>query len=468
MVKTAQKHDLVVIGGGPAGYAAALYGASAGLDVALVERRRLGGTCLNVGCIPAKELLETARVFRTVSEAPQFGVGVEAPTIDLGKAQERKQSVVDRLVGGLEGLLKNRKVQVHHGAGSLGAGRVVTVSGDSGAVELSGDAVCLAPGSKPRTLQGFEVDGEVVVTSDEFLSLSRRPAGAVVIGGGAIGCEFASYLADLGTEVTILEALPEILAGCDADVVRELRRAFKKRGIEVRTGVNVSGHVVGAGRTTVEIEGGDPFPTDLVVMAVGRRPATEGLGLEGTAVELDERGFVRVDGRCCTAEPGVYAVGDAIDTPQLAHVGFAEGILAVRAILGEDPAPIEYGRVPWGIYCRPEVAFSGLNEAAAREEGIDVVTTKHRFLGNGRALIIGETDGLVKVVAERQPDGRAGRILGVHLVGPWVTEQLGAGYLAVNWEATVDEVASLIQPHPTLSEVFGEAVLSLTGRSLHG
>lgn len=468
MVTTVEEHELVVIGGGPGGYAAALYGASAGLDVALVEKDRLGGTCLNVGCIPAKELLETARVFRTVCEAPQFGVDVGAPTIALARTQERKQAVVDRLVGGLEGLLKNRKIQVHKGVGSLGPGRSVTVSGESGVVELTGEAVCLAPGSTTRMLPGFDVDGEVVVTSDEFLSLSHRPERAVVIGGGAIGCEFGSYLADLGTEVTILEALPELLIGCDDDVAREVRRSFKKSGIEVRTGVLVKGYVGGPTGRTVEVEGAEPIPTDLIVVAVGRRPATEGLGLEGTAVRLDERGFIRVDDRCRTDEPGVYAVGDAIDTPQLAHVGFAEGILAVRAILGEDPAPIDYTRVPWGIYCRPEVAFAGLTEAAARDGGFDVVTTKHRFLGNGRALILGETDGLVKVVAERRADGTAGRILGVHLVGPWVTEQLGAGYLAVNWEATVEDVATLIQPHPTLSEVFGEAVLGLTGRSLHG
>lgn len=471
MVPTAeqQHHDVVVIGGGPGGYATALYGAAAGLDVAMIEMQKVGGTCLNVGCIPAKELLETAAVFRTVAEAGVFGVETSAPTIDMAVTQARKQKVIDTLVSGLSGLLKKRKVTVLDGVGTLGPDRTVTVTGgSSGDVTLTAEHVVLASGSVPRTLPGFDVDGEIVLTSDEFLSLDRVPATAVVIGGGAIGCEFASTLSDLGCQVTLLEALPKILPGCDEDITKEVLRSFKKRKIDVRTGVAVTGHTPGGAGTTVQFGDGESIEVEVVVVSIGRRPRAETLGLEGTSVKVDERGFVAVDRWCRTDEPGVYAVGDLIATPQLAHIGFAEGILVVQDLLGEAPVPIDYGAVPWCIYCYPEVAFAGHSEQSAKDAGVDVVTSKHRFSGNGRAMIVNQPEGMVKIIAEKGADGRAGRILGVHMVGPWVTEQLGQGYLAVNWEATVDEVAKFIQPHPTMSELFGESVMALTGRALHG
>ena len=461
-------HDLIVVGGGPAGYASALYAAAAGLDVGLVERSKLGGTCLHVGCIPAKELLETAAVFRAVAHAGEFGVAVSEPTLDMGVAQQRKQGIIDRLTGGLAQLLGSRKVTVYDGSGALGPGPTVTVSGGARSATLTARNVILATGSVPRVLDGFTVDDAGVVTSDELLSLESVPATAVVIGGGAIGCEFASMLCDMGSEVTLLEALPRLLAGADTDVSRQVERSFKRRGIKVHTGVSVAGSDPSGGAQTVRYGDGEEVRAELVVVSVGRRPLTDGLGLDGTAVRIDERGFVEVDEFCRTAEDGVYAVGDVVATPQLAHVGFAEGMLAVQDLLGEEPVPLDYGGVPWCIYCRPEVAFAGLTEQAARDAGWDVVVSKHRYASNGRAMIVGETDGFVKVVAERTAEGTAGRLLGVHLVGPWATEQLGQGYLAVNWEATVADVAGFIQPHPTLSELFGESVLSLTGRSLHG
>lgn len=469
MVPTAEHFDVVIIGGGPGGYATALYGASAGLHIALVEQAKVGGTCLHVGCIPAKELLETAAVHRSVLEAAEFGISVGAPTVDFSVTQARKQKVVDQLFTGLSSLLKGRKVTVFDGVGTLHADHLVRVSGgSSGEVEVQGTHVVIASGSVPRTIPGFDIDGELVVTSDELLSLPALPASAVVIGGGAIGCEFASMMSDLGTRVTILEALPKILPGCDDDVTKLVLRSFKKRKIDVRTGVTVQGHTPQPSGTRVEFGDGESVDVDLVVVSVGRRPLSEGLGLDGTAVEVSERGHVVVDEWCRTAEPGVYAVGDVIATPALAHVAFAEGILVVKDLLGEVPTPVDYATVPWCIYCHPEVAFAGHSEQSAVEAGFDVVVSKHRYLGNGRALIIGEADGMVKVIAEKGPDGRAGRVLGVHMVGPWVTEQLGQAYLAVNWEATVDEIAAFIQPHPTLSELFGESVLALTGRSLHG
>ena len=465
-----QHFDLVVIGGGPGGYAAALYGASAGMDIALIEKNKMGGTCLNVGCIPAKELLETAHVYRTIKGAAEFGFQVDEPKVDWGTTLDRKQAVVDKLVGGLTQLLKSRKVTLFDGHGRLQAGRKVTISGgESGDVAISGDNVVIATGSLPRTIPGFDVDGEVVLTSDEFLSIPEIPGTAVVIGGGAIGCEFASTMADMGTEVTILEALPKILPGCDTDVTRAVQQSFKKRNIDVKAGVQVTGHEPrDGGGTTVTFGDGETIDVDVVVVSVGRRANTDDLGLEGTKVALSDRGFVEVDEWCRTGEGNVWAVGDCIATPALAHVGFAEGILVIKDMLGEDPVPIDYVNVPWAIYCHPEVAFAGLSEDAAKEAGHDVVTSKHRWTGNGRAMIIGDTEGVVKIIAEKGADGRAGRILGVHLCGPWATEQLGQGYLAVNWQATVDEVAHFIQPHPTLSELFGESVLAMTGRSLHG
>lgn len=464
----AEQFDVVIIGGGPAGYGAALYGASAGLRIALVEKAKVGGTCLHVGCIPAKELLETASVRRAIESAAQFGLTTSEPTLDFGVTQVRKQEVIDTLHGGLTGLLKRRKVTVFDGIGTLGADHRVRVSGgSSGDVELTGTHVVLASGSVPRTIPGFEVDGTRVVTSDEVLSLQTLPRRAAVIGGGAIGCEFASMMSDLGTEVTILEALPKILPGCDDDITRVVLKSFAERDITVRTGVSVDGHSPNAEGTVVRFGDGETLEVDTVVVSVGRRPLSENLDLAGTAVAVSDRGHVIVDELCRTAEPGVYAIGDLIATPALAHVGFAEGILIIKDILGEDPHPIDYAKVPWCIYCHPEVSFVGHTEASAKEAGFDVIVSKHRYAGNGRALIVGEPEGMVKIIAEKRADGTGGRLLGVHMVGPWVTEQLGQAYLAVNWEAEADEVAQFIQPHPTLSELFGESVMALTGRSLH-
>lgn len=467
-----QHFDVLVIGGGPAGYASALYGASAGLNVGLVEKHKVGGTCLLVGCIPAKALLETATVARTVRHSEEFGIAAGELAVNWADTLARKQGIVDKLVGGLSGMLGQRKVTVFDGRGQVasvdGEAKVVSIGGgSSGDIEVSADNLILAAGSVPRTLDGFPIDDRQIVTSDEFLSLPSIPASAVVIGGGAIGCEFASVLSDLGSEVTILEYAPKILPGCDTDVTKIVERSFKKRGIKVHAGVAVKSQVTGPSGVEVTFGDDQKITAETVVMSVGRRPASETLGLGDTGIEVDDRGFIRVDAYCRTAVPGVWAVGDVVDTAQLAHVAFAEAIVAIKDILGESPVPVDYSKVPWCIYCYPEVAFVGYTEDAAKEAGYEVVVSKHRFAANGRAMIVGEADGIVKIVAEKQPDGTGGRILGVHMVGPWVTEQLGQGYLAVNWEATVDEVAQFIQPHPTMSEVFGETVLSLTGRSLH-
>jgi dihydrolipoamide dehydrogenase len=463
--EVAEQFDVVILGGGPGGYAAALYGGSAGLRIAMVEEQRVGGTCLHQGCIPAKELLQTAEVLRTVAGAKEFGVDAGQPALDLGTSQTRKQQVIDRLTRGLESLLKQRKVTTVHGRGTLidAGARHIRVSDGT---ELKGGALILATGSRPRALPGIDFDGEQVLSSDHVLQLRDVPGRVVIVGGGAIGCEFASLLADLGSDVTVLEALPQILTGVDRDAADMVVRAFKKRGIKVETGVEVAG--VDRNRSEVVVRyrsGGQEkeLPVDKVIVSVGRRPLSEGIDLESSDVKVDQRGFIEVDGLMRTAVPNVYAVGDVVAGPQLAHVAFAEAIVTIKTILGEPVSPIEYDKVPWGIYSHPEVAFSGLTEQVARDRGYDVVTSVHRFAGNSRALIIGEPDGLVKIVAERD-----GPLLGVHIVGPWATELLAEGYLAVNWEATAQDLEMLVHPHPTLSELFGESALALTGRTLHG
>ena len=467
---TEEEFDIVVIGGGPGGYGTALYGAAAGLSVAIVERDKVGGTCLHRGCIPAKEFLETAAVHRTVEGSKEFGIGVSGVSLDFAVSQDRKNAVVDKLFKGLAGLLKGRKVTTVRGTGTLKADRhVEVVDGEDAGRVLVGRNVVLAAGSVPHTLPGFEVDGRWVMTSDEFLDLKELPASVVIIGGGVVGCEFASLLADLGTKVTILEALDSILAGCDDDIIRLVGRSFKKRGIEVVTGVRVEGHTPSDDGSTTTVRAGEQtYDVEAVVVSVGRRPRTEGLVADGVGVQINDRGFVVADEYQRTGVEGVWAVGDIVaGTPQLAHVGFAEAIVAVKGMLGEPVVPVDNDKVPWAIYCHPEVAFCGMTEGQAKAAGIPVVTKKDPFGGNSRAQIIGDTEGVVKIVAEQRPDGTAGRILGVHLCGPWVTEQLGAGYLAVNWEAFPDEVAQFIQPHPSLSENFGETMLALTGRGLH-
>ncbi|MEN9822723.1 MAG: hypothetical protein RLZ04_1149, partial [Actinomycetota bacterium] len=335
-----EQFDLVVIGGGPGGYGAALYATSAGLRVALVEKDSLGGTCLNRGCIPAKAYLETAAVQRHVAHAGEFGIESSAPVVNFATAQARKQKIVDGIVKSLGGFMKSKKITILEGVGSLGPGRTVSVRlNDGSTTTLTGRHVLLAAGSVPRVIPGFEPGGPVM-TSDEVLMLQQVPARMAVIGGGAIGCEFASTFADLGSQVTILEGLPKILPGLDSDVANVVVRSFKKKNIDIRTGVKVMGHTpTGNGSTVVHFGEGESLEVDAVVVSIGRRPYADQLGLAGTGVKVDGRGFVEVDQYCQTGEPGVYAIGDLINTPALAHVGYAEAILVTKHLLGENPMP---------------------------------------------------------------------------------------------------------------------------------
>jgi dihydrolipoamide dehydrogenase len=321
----------------------------------------------------------------------------------------------------------------------------------------------IATGSFPNALPGLDFDGVRILSSDHVLALTELPPRVAIIGGGVIGVEFASMLVDMGSEVTVIEALPRILAATDRDVGNVLARSFRKRGVNVHTDARVTG-IEGSRELTVSWDAGageQSVTVDKVIVSVGRGPRSQGVGLEGV-VDIDDRGFVVVDEQMRTNVDGVFASGDVVATPQLAHIGFAESIVVVKTILGEPVTPIDYGKVPWVVYCQPEVAWCGLTEEQARAQGHDVVVSTHRFGGDARAVILGETDGLVKLVCDGD-----GLVLGAHFVGPWATELLAEGYLSVNWEANAADIAALVHPHPTLSEVFGEAALALTGRRLH-
>jgi dihydrolipoamide dehydrogenase len=462
-------YDVVVVGGGPGGYAAALYGASAGLSVALVESGDLGGTCLNRGCIPAKSLLQTAEVLRTAQHARDFGImpqGEGGHRADWSRVATRTTGVVDQLVGGLGGLLKRRKVAVINGHGRLAGNGTVDVDGQS----VNARAVVIATGSAPRLIPGFEPDGERIVTSDHATRSDTLPERVAVVGGGVIGCEFASVFTDVGAQTTLLEALPTPILpiGPDPEISAILARALGRRGTKVHGGARVTPPQRTDGGLVVGFEtasGTEKIEVDQVLVSIGRRPVTDGLGLDEAGVATTERGFVAVDtAAMATNVPGVYAVGDVVETPGLAHVAYAEAIVAITAILGETPVPVDYAKVPWVVYAHPEVGWAGLTEPQAREAGHEVEVHKYKFSGNGRAMIIGETDGMVKVIAGK--DG--GPILGFHVVGPWASELLAEGYLAVNWEATALDVGHFVHAHPSLSEAIGETMLAFTGRSLHG
>jgi dihydrolipoamide dehydrogenase len=459
--------DVAVIGAGPGGYATALYGSLAGLRIAVVEQEKVGGTCLHRGCIPAKTFLQTASVVRTVAESKVFGVQTSQPSVDFAVSHAHKQKVVDQLHHGLANLMRHRQITIFAGSGTLLPGRKVQIDTSDSQTQISARQVVIATGSVPRSLPNFTIDHKLIVTSDDVLDLESLPRSVAVIGGGVIGCEFASMFSDLGVQVTMLEALDTLLPNCDHDIVARLARSFHQRGVAVHTGVEVKGHAPGDSMTTVFFGDDQLVTVDAVVVAVGRRPLTDGVLADGTGVKVDERGFVIVDDFMRTTADGVWAVGDVVNTPQLAHVGFAEGILTIKGILGETAEPIDYSRVPWCIYSHPEVAYAGLTENEARRRGIATVVKRYPMGANSRANIIDDIDGEMKIVAARTADGRTGAIIGVHLVGPWASEQLGQGYMAVNLEATPEQTAKFIQPHPTLSESFGETVLALTGRGLH-
>jgi dihydrolipoamide dehydrogenase len=454
-------YDVVVIGAGTGGYSTALRAAQLGKRVALVEKDdRVGGTCLLRGCIPTKALLQSAAVMDTIHRASEWGVKA-AGEPDWPKIVEFENAIVDKLVKGVTGLVKARKIDLLHGTASLGAGPTVTVGGETyGAAD-----VVLATGSRPKLLPGVEITSRIL-TSDQALWLDRIPTSAVVIGAGAVGLEFASLYRSFGAEVTLVEALPRLAPLEDEEVSKEIARAYRKRGITTAAGASVSSIVDTGDAVEVTFDPGSgpiAVTAEICLIATGRGPVTDDLGLEAAGVSVDGRGYVEVDDQLRTSAAHVWAVGDVAATPlQLAHVSFTEGFAVAERIAGEEVGPIDYLQIPRVTYCTPEIASVGLTEAQAREAGHDVVTEKLDLRAIGKANIVGE-GGFVKVVAVAGD----GPILGVHMIGPHVTDLIAEGMLVTAWEASPSDVARLIHPHPSLSEGVGEAMLALAGKSLH-
>jgi dihydrolipoamide dehydrogenase len=453
---TVAQFDLVILGGGSGGYACALRAAQLGKTVALIESGKLGGTCLHRGCIPTKALLHSGEIADSAREASTFGVNAQFLSMDMVAVNAYKDGVISKLHKGLQGLVKSRNITFVEGHGRLVSKDTVEVNGE----RYTGTNVVLATGSYAKSLPGLEIDGVRVMTSDHATNLNYVPKSVIVLGGGVIGCEFASVWKSFGAEVTIIEGLPHLVALEDESSSKGLERAYRKRGINFELGVRFKSHTVTADGVTVELEDGKTFTADVLLVAVGRGPVSANLGYEEQGITMD-RGYVLVDDKCRTNVPGIWAVGDLIPTLQLAHVGFGEGILVAEEICGLNPRPINYDGVPRVTYSEPEVASVGLTTAQAKERGHDVVELNYDLAGNGKAQIL-RTAGSIKLVSQKN-----GPVLGIHMVGARVGELLAEAQLIFNWEATADDVAPLIHAHPTLSEAMGEAHMALAGKPLH-
>ena len=448
--------DLVILGGGSGGYACALRAAQLGFSVALVEEDKLGGTCLHRGCIPTKALLHAGEVADSARHASEFGVNAQFVSMDMLAVNAYKDGVISKLHKGLQGLVKSRNITYIEGHGRLVNKNTVEVNG----VAYQGKNVVLATGSYARSLPGLEIDGVQIVTSDHATKLEKVPSSVIVLGGGVIGCEFASVWKSFGADVTIIEALPRLVALEDESTSKQLERAFRKRGIKFEVGTRFAAATKSADGVTVTLENGATFTAEMLLVAVGRGPVTAAIGYEEAGLTMD-RGYLIVDDKCRTNVPGIWAVGDIIPTLQLAHVGFAEGILVAEEIAGLNPRPINYPGVPRVTYSEPEVASVGLTTAQAKEAGHDVVQLTYDLAGNGKANIL-KTAGSIKLVAKKD-----GPVLGIHMVGARVGELLAEAQLIYNWEAEAADVAPLIHAHPTLSEAIGEAHMALAGKPLH-
>ncbi|MCY0893578.1 MAG: dihydrolipoyl dehydrogenase [Acidibacillus sp.] len=468
-------YDVVVLGGGTGGYVAAIRGAQLGLHVAVVEQGKLGGTCLHQGCIPSKALLRSAELYAAMKEGATFGIEVSDLRFDIQKAMARKDQVVTQLYKGIEFLMKKNKITVMQGYGRImgpsifspmaGAVRVERPDGDSEII--SPKATIIATGSQPRALPGLPFDGQFVISSDEALTLSSLPSSVIIIGGGAIGVEWASMFADFGVQVTIVEALPRILVQEDEDISAEMTRLLKKRKVTVLTGaaIDATSYRVEDGHVAIMAKSDateHSLNADLILVAIGRSPRTEDIGLEATQIQL-ERGAIVVDQQMRTIEKNIYAIGDVIGGMQLAHVAAHEGIIAMEAIAGNTPEPLIYANIARCTYGRPEVASVGLTEAQAMEKGYTIKSAKFSFKAIGKALVYGEADGFVKVIGDKETND----LLGVHMIGPHVTDLISEAALAHVLDATPFEIGHTIHPHPTLSEALGEAALAVDGNAIH-
>jgi dihydrolipoamide dehydrogenase len=464
----AETFDVTVIGSGPGGYVTAIKCAQLGLKTAIVEKqKRLGGTCTLWGCIPTKALLRTAEVMDTFKEAKEFGVDIKGEyALNFVQAYKRKEDVVSKNVQGIEYLMRKNKITVHMGHGRLAGKGKVEVTGDDGKkTVLETKSVIIATGSAVRNLPGIDPDGQKIVTSDSILGLKTQPKSLIVIGAGAVGMEFASVFDSFGSKVTVLEMANRLLPIEDEDSSKEIEKAYRKRKIEFHTDTKVEKVEKTATGVKVTVTKGGAsqvLEAEMLLSAAGRRPVTEELGLEKTAVKL-ERGYILVDTMFRTGEPNVYAIGDCIPTPALAHVASYEGIVAAEHIAGKNPQPVNYDRTPNATYCHPEVASVGLTEKKAKERGYEVKTGTFPFSAIGKARILGESWGFVKIVADKKYD----EVLGVHLVGPHATELLAEACLGLRLETTVEEIEKTMHAHPTLSEAFLEAAHAALGHTLH-
>ncbi len=463
----AEQRDLVIIGSGPGGYVAAIRAAQLGLGVTVVEKDpKFGGTCLHRGCIPTKALLRTAGMLDDIRSAEKFGIEVAAPSLDLDRAQAFKQQVVDKSAKGIEYLFKKYGVEGVQGRGRLVGSHEVEVRGETGTITFGARNILIATGSIPRQLPFVSTDGERVLSSDDVLELTTIPESLVVLGAGAVGCEFASIFNSFGSEVVLVEMLPRVLPLEDEEVSKQLQRSLKKRGIKVLTGSRLKDVVpTGSGlEIGVEREKGDgkQLSAEALLVAVGRAPVTSDLGLEALGIKLD-RGYIEVNDLMQTDVPHIYAIGDVVNTPWLAHVASAEGILAVEHVAGQEVRPIDYDRIPAVTYCDPEVASVGLTESQAKERGYDVATGKFPFTALAKAAIEGHTEGFVKVVREKRYD----ELLGVHIIGRHATDLIAEACVALQVESTTEELFRTIHAHPTLSEAVAEAAHAAVGHAIH-
>jgi dihydrolipoamide dehydrogenase len=452
-----QVHDVVILGGGSGGYAAALRAAQLDLSVVLIEKDKVGGTCLHRGCIPTKALLHAAEIADSARESERFGVKASFQSIDMPGVNKYKDGVIGKLYKGLQGLIGSAKITYVEGEGRLVAADTVDVGGQ----RYRGRNIVLGTGSYARSLPGLEIGGRII-TSDQALTLDQVPQRVVVLGGGVIGVEFASVWRSFGAEVTIVEALARLVPAEDEGASKILERAFRRRGIAFKTGVRFAGATQDDGAVTVTLESGETLQADLLLVAVGRGPNASGFGFEEVGIRMD-RGFVPTDERLRTNVPGIFAVGDIVPGLQLAHRGFAQGIFVAEEIAGLNPVPIIESGIPRVTYCDPEVASVGITEAQARERfGADEVQTyEYNLGGNGKSQILA-TAGFVKLVRQK-----SGPVVGVHMVGARVGDLIGEGQLIVNWEAFPEDVAQLVHAHPTQNEAIGEAHLALAGKPLH-
>jgi dihydrolipoamide dehydrogenase len=472
----AQEYDLVILGGGTGGYVAAIRASQLGLKTAIVEKGKLGGTCLHRGCIPSKALLRSAEVYATAKHSDNFGVKINGVELDFEKVQSRKDGIVEQLHKGVQHLMKQGKIDVYEGIGRILGPSIFSPMPGTISVEMNNGEenemlipknVIVATGSRPRSLPGLDIDGEYVLSSDEALSLEQLPKSIIIVGGGVIGIEWASMLSDFDVEVTVVEYADKIVPTEDHEISKEMQRLMKKKGVKIVTGAKVLPESLQKGDGTVTIKAehkGEEksFSAEKILVSVGRQANVEGIGIENTDIKV-EKGFVEVNDFFQTKESHIYAIGDVIGGLQLAHVASHEGITAVEHLANEKPQPIDYSLISKCIYSNPEIASVGMTEQEAKDKGFELKIGKFSFRAIGKALVYGESDGFVKIIADKDTDD----ILGVHMIGPHVTDMISEAGLARVLDATPWEIGHTIHPHPSLSEAIGEAALAVDGKAIH-